>query len=139
MSHTTRKYPANPSVSIISNSWSITRHARARSDKSSLESCGRIPYLRVAPASASLRRYEISFNPSGHGNGGSCGATNRKSNAALAPSSAACCTTPGYRAKRRSCSAPLRKYAVAAGGKRGSMSSKLERSRTAATAVASLC
>ena len=136
MSQTTKKYPAKLSFSIIASSWSTVRQALDLSERSSSCVVGLAPYLRVAPCSANNRKYETSFNPSGHSNGGSFGATSDKSNADDFAISAVSSTTPGYLANRRSCSAPLRMYALGAGGNCKSISSRLARCRTAASATA---
>ena len=81
---------------MIASSWSIVRHARARSDAVSPASAGGA--CAVAATGAVLddaAQVRISVSPSGHGNGGSDGATSERSKAAARPTSAASSTTPG--------------------------------------------
>ncbi|CAB4620072.1 unannotated protein [freshwater metagenome] len=87
----------------------MVRHARARNDKSSPDSAGCSPYRCNAPCATNERKYDISVCPSGHGNGGSFGATSDKSKAMSYAKETVRSTTPGYRAKRRCCSAGDRK------------------------------
>ena len=117
---------------MTSSSWSIwaqapgTRSvvARARSGRS-------------APRPTSSTSQVCSVCPGGTGKSGSRGATRRRSKAHARPISAARSTAPGQRAKRRSCSAPERRWAVAADGSQPSSSARGRRARTAARAVAS--
>ena len=76
--------------SMIASSWSIVRHALARSDVAAVRRHGA---LAVALARRPPRRAGAGTasrsNPFGHGNGGRVGATRERSNAAARPISAA--------------------------------------------------
>ena len=89
-----------------------------------------------APRRTSSTSQLCSVCPAGTGQSGRPGATRWRSKAHARPSSAARATAPGQRAKRRSCSAPERRWAVAAEGSQPSSSASGRRARTAARVVA---
>ncbi len=77
---------------------------------------GRAVALECAPGSPAGAGSPARPVPAGTGKSGSRGATSRRSKAQARPSSAARSTTPGQRAKRRSCSPAPRRQAVGADG-----------------------